>query len=293
MFRLRFPRITMQRLPVRTVRRSFVTDYEPQAQKVPPLKHDFQNGVPDLLSAPAFDIAWTQYQSLMVEKLNQLLAGTEYATKTTKDILLKYARDPNYAPHFNHASMAHNNHFFFNCLSPTTVAMPEELKKELERSFSSIETLRQELVYTASAMFGPGFVWLVKDRMNDYSILTTYIAGSPYPGAHYRRQPVDMNTEDASISEHYRRITGEPVNSVGAHGPLSATNEEKKMPPGGIALVPILCINMWQHVWLPDYGFFHRGNGKQAFAENWWQRIDWNVVAAHADIKPGRSKFMS
>lgn len=98
-----------------------------------------------------------------------------------------------------------------------------------------------------------------------------------------------MNTEDASISEHYRRMTGEPVNSVGAHGPLSATNEEKRSPPGGIALVPVLCLNMWEHVWLPDYGFFERG--KQAFAENWLNRIDWKVVAENAEALPTGNKF--
>jgi hypothetical protein len=70
MFRLRFPRIPIQRFPTK---RSF-TNYG-QAQRIPTLKHDFTNGVPGLLSPPAFDIAWTQYQTLMIEKLNQLLAG--------------------------------------------------------------------------------------------------------------------------------------------------------------------------------------------------------------------------
>ncbi|PQE27996.1 Superoxide dismutase protein [Rutstroemia sp. NJR-2017a WRK4] len=279
MFRSRFPRIPIQRLPLK---RSFA-NYG-QAQRVPTLKHDFSKGVPGLLSPPAFDIAWTQYQTLMLEKLNQLLAGTEYAHKDPKDILLKYARDPNYAPHFNHASMAHNNHFFFDSLSPKAVPMPEKLKEELERCFSSIETFRQELILTASAMFGPGFVWVVKDRMRDFRILNTYIAGSPYQGAHYRRQPVDMNTEDSSISEHIRRTQGNPVNSVGAHGPHSATREEKLSPPGGTGVTPILCINMWEHVWLPDFGFFHNGNGKRSYAEEWWNHIDWNVVSDRADI---------
>jgi Fe-Mn family superoxide dismutase len=188
--------------------------------------------------------------------------------------------------------MAHNNHFFFECLSPTTVKMPENLQEELERCFSSIETLRQELILTASAMFGPGFVWLVRDRMRNFSILTTYIAGSPYQGAHYRRQPVDMNTEDASISEYHRRTMGKPVNSVGAHGPLSATKEEKLLPPGGTQVTPVLCLNTWEHVWLPDYGFLSSGNGKQIFAEAWWERIDWNHVAKHAAIQSGPSKFL-
>ena len=52
----------------RTFRRSL--------HNVPRLSHDFANeGVPGFLGPAGFDIAWTQYQSLMVERLNRLTAG--------------------------------------------------------------------------------------------------------------------------------------------------------------------------------------------------------------------------
>merc|ERR1711939_121262 len=78
--------------------------------------------------------------------------------------------------------MAFNNHFFFEALSPEPTAMPEALQADLEQSFGSIETLRHEFVVTASSMFGPGFVWLMKNRAGKYTILCTYLAGSPFPG---------------------------------------------------------------------------------------------------------------
>jgi Fe-Mn family superoxide dismutase len=34
-----------------------------------------QNGIPDFLSPAAFNIAWTQYQTHLLEKLNGLTAG--------------------------------------------------------------------------------------------------------------------------------------------------------------------------------------------------------------------------
>ncbi len=43
---------------------------------VPPLPHDFRGGVPGLLSAEGFDIAWTQYMTVTLEKLNAHIAGT-------------------------------------------------------------------------------------------------------------------------------------------------------------------------------------------------------------------------
>ncbi len=219
-----------------------------------------------------------------------LNSGGEYESKTPKDILLKYARDPNSAPIFNYASMAHNNAFFFECISPEPTAIPATLKTELEKSFGSVETLKREFIITASSMFGPGFVWLVMDRKKKFSILTTYLAGSPYPGAHYRQQPVDMNTEDKTVADAIRRADREmPTNTVGAHGPLS----RKSLAPGGIDVIPVLCINMWEHVYLPDYGVGAFGvGGKKAYAESWWHTINWPVVANHAETK-GPIKFQS
>lgn len=180
--------------------------------------------------------------------------------------------------------MAHNNNFFFNCLSPNPGPMPNVLKNELTASFSSIETLKQEFIVTASSMFGPGFVWLVMGRDRRFFLLTTYLAGSPYPAAHHRKQEVDMNTEDKSVSEHMRRINrGPPANSVGAFG---AYTGNQNLAPGGADVLPVLCINTWEHVYLPDYGVGAGGEGgKREYAENWWNAIDWDVVASNAGAR--------
>jgi Fe-Mn family superoxide dismutase len=130
-------------------------------------------------------------------------------------------------------------------------------------------------------MFGPGFVWLIKNTdKSRYSLLTTYLAGSPYPGAHYRRQAVDMNTESAqsisnlSAAEYARQNIVQ--NSAGAFGSSSTSF----VGTGGVGLMPILCVNTWEHVWLRDWGI----GGKRGFLEAWWNMVDWNVVAGNADI---------
>ena len=43
--------------------------------QVPTLPHDYSQGVPNLMSPGGFAIAWSEYMSLMVEKLNALTAG--------------------------------------------------------------------------------------------------------------------------------------------------------------------------------------------------------------------------
>ncbi|KAM3444089.1 hypothetical protein NHJ13734_001568 [Beauveria thailandica] len=242
---------------------------------VPKLTHDFSQGIPALMSPGGFDIAWTEYMAFTIEKLNALTAGTELEDKDTKTIALMTAREPNQAPIFNYASMAHNTHFYFQSIAPAPVAMPEKLRVDIEASFSSVETLRREMVLTASAMFGPGFVWLVKTGPGAYRVVSTYLAGSPYPGAHWRAQSTDMNTigDQGSARSWFRTQTG-------------SQHRGGNLPPGGIELQPILCLNTWEHAWLLDWGHGDGGRGgKVGFAEAWWETVDWELVSKRASLK--------
>lgn len=142
------------------------------------------------------------------------------------------------------------------------------------------------MVITATAMFGPGFVWLVRDSSRKYSILTTYLAGSPWPAAHYRKQPIDMNTEDKENSDHIRSLQRAPAVNAGR---LGAHSRAVASAPGGAEITPVLCINTWEHVYLPDYGVGAGGvGGKRAYAESWWHTIDWERV--HGYAKPGQGQ---
>jgi Fe-Mn family superoxide dismutase len=130
-------------------------------------------------------------------------------------------------------------------------------------------------------MFGPGFVWLVQTNdtaQRHLRILPTYLAGSPLSGAHYRRQSHDLSSHNP---ESYQQL-----NPVGAFGASAARGNEKRdsKPLGGIDVVPLLCVNTWEHVWLHDYGV----RGKMDFLEKWWERVNWNVVQESATLAPSR-----
>ena len=183
----------------------------------------------------------------------------------TKDLVISHSRSPTSASLFNHASMAYNNHKFFSRLSPNPSGMSDYLTGRISQSFSSPESLRKTFIATANGMFGPGFVWLVRRNnanMNadepEMSILTTYIAGSPLPGAHSRRQEQDLNTAEN--------------NTAGIYGSLIGM--DKKMAPGAADIEELLCVSTWQHVWLRDWGF----GGKKQYLEAWWDSIDWDQV---------------
>ena len=210
---------------------------------------------------------------------------------------------------FNHASMAHNNWFFFKSLNydGKSVKIPEQLSQALDRSFDGLESLRQQFLTTAQSMFAPGFVWLVRTKrsydslrgapssyddfyrrsLQDYdqynfSILSTYAAGSPYAGAHNRQQPVDMNTQNIfgpgglDTSARLSQLSAQHTtiqNTVGSIG-LHSRRGPDTTRFGGVEAIPVLCVNTWQHVWLLDWTI----RGKRQFLEAWWDRINWQEV---------------
>ncbi|KAL8714676.1 MAG: hypothetical protein Q9220_001625 [cf. Caloplaca sp. 1 TL-2023] len=175
-------------------------------------------------------------------------------------------------------------------------------------------------------MFGPGFVWLVKrtqNTLNDsmkLSILATYNAGSPYPGAHFRAQTVDMNTAATGITgetsgmEYARMMkesgengggmderakvygkgygTGNPNvpaqplvahGTAGAFGLYSKEGQSGRSAPGGALIEVLLGVSTWEHVWLRDWGVA----GKRKFLEAWWDKIDWEVVLERSGFGKG------
>lgn len=172
--------------------------------------------------------------------------------------------------------MAWNNHSFFSTLSPNPSPLSPSMTDRINRSFSSVESLRETFIATANAMFGPGFVWLVKrhtvlESDPQLAILTTYLAGSPYPQAHYRAQESDTNT---SLQ-------------AGSFGPKSGKGP--KTAPGGASIEIMLCVNTWQHVWLRDHGF----GGKKRYLELWWDSIDWDVVERNGAFEATSNKQRS
>ena len=161
------------------------------------------------------------------------------------------------------------------------------------------------MIATADTMFGPGFVWLVghkrdnQDKRPQLRLLNTYLAGSPYVGAHWRKQSVDMNTMDNFVNPRedapgwaQRNEKQFPTyglqNSNLQYANRSATFAEKSgksIVPGIAMIEPLLCVNTWPHIYLEQFGVA----GKRQYLEAWWDSIDWpTVYGSYERAYPGR-----
>ena len=55
---------------------------------------------------------------------------------------------------------------------------------------------------------------------------------------------------------------------------------DRKFYTGALDMEPVLCLNVWEHQWLKDYGLL----GKRAYLRAWWDRIDWQKVESEISI---------
>ncbi|KAI2466618.1 manganese and iron superoxide dismutase [Annulohypoxylon bovei var. microspora] len=261
-----------------------------------------EEGVPGLLSPGGFDLAWTQYMNFIIGKLNTMIAEDEFEQQTPLSIVKATAREPSQAHIFNYASMAYNNHFFFENLAKVNPGaegeptgedrIPIKLRVMLTKQFSSIQTLRREFLSTAMGMFGPGFVWLVKPAQSDQlRILPTYLAGTPFTAGHWRRQGVDMNTQGPASREVVDGWMSRRQTGVGADIG-SKFLDQSQVAPGGTDVIPLLCLNTWEHVWLRDYGIGAGDvGGKRQFVKSWWEVINWDKVEDRANLTRPEFKY--
>lgn len=256
--------------------------------------HVLTNGFDGLYSPDALDQTWSRYMKMLLGRLNDILAGDRRENMSLKDVLIDTARNPSTANTFNYASMAHNNHFYFSTISPSTTPseMPQPLIDAITRCFSSVHTFRSTFLTTAASMFGPGYVWLVQhnnppgDAPNldpsrrsenaprfDLRIVPTYLAGSPYPGAHHRRQSRDLTTDN------YQNIA---ANSPGSFGNAknAALDGESNLDFGGADIMPLMCVSTWEHAYMLDWG----ADGKRLFLQAWWDKVDWAKVWSNAAV---------
>lgn len=110
-----------------------------------------------------------------VAKLNELVEGTNYATMTLKQVVMRSD-----GAIFNNAAQAWNHLFYFNQFSPEAKHFPEGmLRRAIDEQFGSVEELKRHMTTAAVNLFGSGWVWLASDRDGRLYVVPKSNAGTP------------------------------------------------------------------------------------------------------------------
>lgn len=130
------------------------------------------------LSADCLDLHHGQHHRDYVDKVNQLIAETEFADMSLAEIVRN-----SQGSLFQAASQAWNHEFFWQCLHPRGGGDPSgPLADRIARSFGDVQRLREEFNATALTLFGSGWVWLVQHPGGALAVVATRDAGTPLTG---------------------------------------------------------------------------------------------------------------
>lgn len=155
---------------------------EQQAQQqsftLPALAYD-KNALEPCISEKTLNFHYGKHHQGYVNKLNELVKGTEYAGFSLEEVILKTAGDAGKMAIFNNAAQAWNHAFYWECLSPRGGGKPAgELAKRIDSDFGSYENFKKEMAETGTAQFGSGWVWLVEQE-GSLKIIKTPNAENP------------------------------------------------------------------------------------------------------------------
>ena len=129
------------------------------------LKYNLSDLEP-FISAQTLSFHHQKHYQGYVNKLNELIAHTDFEELSLEEIILRSASDTLYTAVFNQAAQVYNHEFYFDSLSPasSTKDISSSLNKLIEKDFSSVESLKEKLVEVGLSVFGSGYVWLVYEE---------------------------------------------------------------------------------------------------------------------------------
>ncbi len=133
------------------------------------------NALEPHISAETLSFHHGKHHQTYVDKLNGLIAGTEYEQLGLDEIVRKASGGI-----FNNAAQHWNHSFYWNCLSPNGGGTPKgKLAEAIDTRWGSLEKLKEELTQAAATNFGAGWTWLVKGVKGELEIANTSNAGNP------------------------------------------------------------------------------------------------------------------
>lgn len=157
--------------------------------ELPPLPFEKTALLP-VISEETLDYHYGKHHKAYVDKLNTLIAWTEFEQKSLEEIML--SAQP--WAIFNNAAQIWNHTFYWNCLqSPKDNNHPEwELARAIDQTFGSFESFIEQFSTSAINNFGSGRTWLVKNQEWKLEILNTSNAGNPLTQGHTPLLTIDI-----------------------------------------------------------------------------------------------------
>jgi len=131
---------------------------------LPPLPYS-KSALEPFLSERTLEFHHGKHHKAYVDKLNELVGGTNLATKSLEAIVAATVETKRRTEIFNNAAQAWNHAFFWKSMRPRGGGSPSgELAQGIQRDFGSFDKFRKQFTEAAVGQFGSGWAWLVLDN---------------------------------------------------------------------------------------------------------------------------------
>jgi len=114
------------------------------------------------MSRDTLDLHYGKHHSGYVDKLNDLIKGTEYESMSLKELIVA-SRDTDDAI-FNNAGQNYNHIIFWQSMTPKYEEPSQELLDHIEDAFKSLDEFKEKFVDAGMKRFGSGWVFLVLEK---------------------------------------------------------------------------------------------------------------------------------
>ncbi|KAH9942997.1 Manganese/iron superoxide dismutase [Epithele typhae] len=173
------------------------------------LAYPVEEGMGTFLPPPALKMISEDYQQGLLDRLNDLVRGTEFENKSIVQTVVQAARDPSKVLEFNYASEALNNSFFLDSLKPppADAASHEHaltgtgLLTRIRTNYGSLAQFQSSFSAATLGMFSSGWLWLVMDQSGSVGIVPTFGAGTL----------LVASSQTSAALEEFRALVGDPV----------------------------------------------------------------------------------
>jgi Fe-Mn family superoxide dismutase len=118
-----------------------------------------------------------RHHATYVANVNRLVQGSELEGLPLEDLLAEAT-----GPLWDNAAQVWNHAFFWQCLSPRPTAPSRLLKRKLDESFGGVAEFQARFDKAATALFGSGYAWLVREHDGGLRIVSTRNADLPARG---------------------------------------------------------------------------------------------------------------
>jgi superoxide dismutase, Fe-Mn family len=137
------------------------TEQAASSHVLPPLPYA-ENALEPVIAGRTIGFHYGKHHKSYVDKLNKLVAETEYAEWSLEKLITSTAGQPERTEIFNNAAQTWNHTFYWQSMKPKGGGKPPAaLKQMIESSFDSVDACKKELVDAAVSQFGSGWAWLV------------------------------------------------------------------------------------------------------------------------------------